>query len=104
MGKFLKRGLRFKIEFSEPGEAQAVLFVKKRKAKALGLGKKDTVLAAETAAVPEGGTYPAKLKAKRKFRDELKELDRVPCILGIVFNTDDGRSADAQKVKLVQPD
>jgi Ca2+-binding RTX toxin-like protein len=100
---FLRRGLSFKVSFPDAGSAEASLYVTKKNAIKLGLGRRTTFLASDLADVPEPGTFPAKLKARRTYAGKLKRLKRVPAILRVSLTSAAGKeTVDSAKVILTR--
>ena len=100
--RVLRRGLHFTVSFDSAGKADALLFVPKKAARKLRLGKRAITLASTTDTVPQAGSYDASLTVRKRIARKLRRLGRrVPVVLAIALTDDAGnQSVDAVKVAL----
>jgi Ca2+-binding RTX toxin-like protein len=98
ISKLLSKGLSFKVTYADAGPTRVILFVPKKTAKRLKLGKKDTLLATDTDTVPQAGTYGAKLKVKAAMARKLRKLKHAfVATLAVSLTDSSGQLSTAKK-------
>jgi hypothetical protein len=93
-----RSGFVFRLTVSDACRATVKIIVAKANARRLGLGRRAVVLASATDAIPEAGTYEARLAARRKYRKRLRELRRVPAKLSFACAAAGGTERTSRKV------
>jgi Ca2+-binding RTX toxin-like protein len=94
------KALSFRVTFTAACRATAGLVLRKAEAKRLKVGKKDTVIAADVADVPQAGTFPAVLKVTKAFRTKLRKAKKLTAYLVVVCQDGSGAAPTANR-KLV---
>ena len=94
------RALSFRVTLTGACRATAGLVLRKAEAKRLKVGKKDTVIAADVADVPQAGAFPALLKVTKAFRAKLRKAKKITAYLVVVCEDGSGAAPSATR-KLV---
>jgi len=95
------KALKFTVTFTGACKAAAGLVVRASEAKRLKIGKADTLIARDTATVPQAGTYAARLKISKRYRTKLKRARKLTAYIGVVCtDAAGGRAQAARKVVL----
>lgn len=91
------KAIAFRVGFSGPCQATLGIVLRAAEARRLGIGTKATVIAADTAAVPEAGAFAGSLKLIAKYRKKLSKARRVTAYLVLLCEGADGSSPTAAR-------
>lgn len=91
------KALRFRVTFTGACRATAGLVLRAAEAKRLKAGKKDTIIAADVADVPQAGVFPAVLKVTKAYRKKLRRAKKVTAYLVVVCSDGAGANPSATR-------
>lgn len=98
LGALLRgKSLRFRSTFSAPCRAAVGLVVRRREARRLGIGRKDTIIGRAGGDVPEAGTYATTMKIATKYRAKLRRARSVTSYIVLVCTDAGGVDATAAR-------